>query len=102
VYSDDRVPWRGVADGIGRRAVRHWPDRGSSLIWLIVSSVMYLARCTAHSSFCSSRIAPTRRTMASSLGKISTISVRRLISPLRRSMGFVEWSLARCSFGKVM
>src|SRR6188472_4136341 len=63
---------------------------------------MYLLRWTAHSSFCSSRIAPTRRTMASSLGKMPTTSVLRLISPLRRSIGFVECSLARCSFGKVM
>src|SRR3954453_8202882 len=36
-----------------------------------------------------SRIAPMRRTMASSLGKIPTTSVRRLISPLRRSIGVV-------------
>lgn len=51
------------------------------------SRVICLARCTAHSSFCSSRIAPTRRTIASSFGKIPTTSVRRLISPLRRSIG---------------
>ena len=43
-----------------------------------------------------------RRVIASSFGKIPTASVRRLISPLRRSMGFVEWILARCSLGKVM
>ncbi|MBB4397189.1 hypothetical protein GGD62_006322 [Bradyrhizobium sp. ERR14] len=30
-----------------------------------------------------------RRTMASSLGKMPTTSVRRLISPLRRSIGLV-------------
>ena len=36
------------------------------------------------------------------VGKDATTSVRRLISPLRRSIGFVECSLARCSFGKVM
>src|SRR6516165_7729824 len=41
---------------------------------------MYRARWTAHSSFCSTRIAPTRRTRASSLGKMPTTSVRRLIS----------------------
>ena len=35
--------------------------------------------------------------MASSLGKMPTTSVRRLISPLRRSSGLVECSLARCS-----
>jgi hypothetical protein len=39
--------------------------------------------------FCSSRIAPTRRVIASSLGKMPTTSVRRLISPLRRSIGLV-------------
>ena len=33
--------------------------------------------------------------MASSLGKMPTTSVRRLISPFRRSSGFVEWSLTR-------
>ena len=42
---------------------------------------MYRLRCTAHSSFCSSRIAPIRRTIAPSLGKMPTTSVRRLISP---------------------
>ena len=41
---------------------------GSSFIWAMVSNVMYLARWTAHSSFCSSSSAPTRGTMASSLG----------------------------------
>ncbi|KQX58587.1 hypothetical protein N185_30230 [Sinorhizobium sp. GW3] len=54
--------------GMGRDDQRATAGRlmsGSSLIWLMVSSVMYLARWTAHSSFCSSRIAPTRRTMAS-------------------------------------
>ena len=52
------------------------------------------ARWTAHSSFCSRSRAPTRRTMASSFGKMPTTSVRRLISPFRRSTGFVECSLA--------
>jgi len=62
---------------------------GSSLICAMVSSVRYRARWTAHSSFCSSSSAPTRRTMASSFGKMPTTSVRRLISPLRRSIGLV-------------
>jgi hypothetical protein len=31
-----------------------------------------------------------------------TTSVRRLIPPLSRSSGFVEWSLARCCDGKDM
>jgi hypothetical protein len=39
---------------------------GSSHKGAMVSSVMYRARCTAHSSFCSKRIAPTRRVMAAS------------------------------------
>ena len=61
---------------------------------------MYRALCTAHSSFCSSRMAPIRRVMASSLGKMPTTLVRRLISPCRRSSGLVEWSLARCAAGE--
>src|SRR6185312_1077372 len=36
-------------------------------------------------------MAPTRRVMAASLGKMPTTSVRRLISPLRRSSGLIEW-----------
>ena len=54
------------------------------------------------SSFCSSRIAPTRRTIAFSLGKMPTTSARRLISPLRRSIGLVECSFVRCCGGNVM
>jgi hypothetical protein len=65
------------------------PTMGSSLRAAMVSSVMYRARCTAHSSFCSSRMEPTSLTMAASLGKMPTTSVRRLISPLRRSRPFV-------------
>jgi hypothetical protein len=34
--------------------------------------------------------------MASLLGKMPTTLVRRLISPLTRSIGFVECSLSRC------
>src|SRR5215470_11397743 len=75
---------------------------GSSLKGAMVSRVMYRARCTAHSSFCSSRIAPTRRVMAASLGKMPTTSVRRLISPLRRSSGLVLWIFGRWSLGKLM
>ena len=37
--------------------------------------------------------------MASSLGKMPTTSVRRLISPISRSMGLLECSLARCCGG---
>ncbi len=46
-------------------------------------AVMYLARCTAHSSFCSSRFAPTSRVIASSLGKMPTTTVTR---PYRKSV----------------
>jgi hypothetical protein len=42
---------------------------GLSLIGAMVSSVTYLVRWTTHTSFCSFKIAPTRRTMASSLAK---------------------------------
>jgi hypothetical protein len=40
-------------------------------------------------------MAPTKRVIAASLGKMPTTSVRRLISPLRRSSGLVEWIPAR-------
>ena len=49
---------------------------------------MYLLE-TAHSSFCSRRMAPTSRVMAASLGKIPTTLVRRLTSAWSRSIGFV-------------
>jgi hypothetical protein len=68
----DRVPRRGVADGVvaalsgmGREDQRATAGRlmkGSSLKGAMVSSVMYLVRWTAHSSFCSSSRAPIRRT----------------------------------------
>lgn len=61
---------------------------GSSLKGAIVSRLMWRPRYTAFSSFCSSSSAPTRRVIDSSLGKMPTTSVRRLISPLRRSSGF--------------
>ena len=44
--------------------------------------------------------APTRRTIAASFGKMATTSVRRLISPLRRSSGLVECNCGQCSVGK--
>ena len=53
----------------------------------------------AHSSVYSAKMAPTRRTMASSLGKISTVLVRRLISLFTRSSGLVEWILRQCFLG---
>ena len=64
-------------------------------IGVMESNVMYRALWTAHSSFCSTRMAPISRMMAFSLGKIPTTSVRRLISPLRRSSRLIEWSLVR-------
>ena len=39
--------------------------------------------------------------MAASFGKMPTTSVRRLISPFRRSSGFVECSFVRCCWGKL-
>src|ERR1700693_4689402 len=47
-------------------------------------------------------MAPTSRMMASSLAKMPTTSVRRLISPFTRSIGFVECSFGRCAGGKLM
>ncbi len=54
---------------------------------------MRRARCTDHSSFCSNRMAPTRRVIAASLGKMPITSVRRLIGesfpddPRHRKLG---------------
>ncbi len=73
-----------------------------SLTGAMASSVMYPALWTAPSSFCLRRLAPIGRAMASSLGKMATVSVRRLTSPWRRSSGFVACSLARCAAGKVI
>ena len=70
-----------------------------SLSGAMDSSVMYLLE-TAHSSFCSRRMAPTSRVMAASLGKIPTTLVRRLTSAWSRSIGFVECNFWRCSLGK--
>lgn len=53
-------------------------------------SIQQYRRCGCHSSFCSSSNAPTSLTIATSLRKIPTTSVRRLISVLRRSSGSVE------------
>ena len=81
-----------ATDGNLKRSLLPLPGR--------MSSVMYLARCTAHSSFRSARIAPTSRVMAASFGKMPTTLVRRLISPLSRSRELVECSRERCSRGK--
>src|SRR5215472_2077773 len=74
---------------IGQLAIAGRLTAGSSPNGAMVSSVMYRPRWTAHSSFCSNRIAPTRRMIATSFGKIPTTSVLRLISPLTRSIGLV-------------
>jgi len=42
------------------------------------------------------------RMMTSSLGKMPTTSVRRLISPFTRSIGLVECSFGRCAAGKLI
>ena len=55
---------------------------------------------TAHSSFCSVMMAPTRRMMAASLGNMPTTLVRRLISLLTRSRGLVEWICLQWSLGE--
>jgi hypothetical protein len=75
--------------GIGQLAMIGKLTIGLSLSPATDSRLMYLERWTTHSSFCSSRMAPTKRMMAASLGTMPTVSVRRLISPLRRSMGLV-------------
>ena len=47
-------------------------------------------------------MAPTRRMIAASLGKMPTTSVPRLMSPFNRSSGLALWILARCSLGNVV
>lgn len=47
-----------------------------------MSSVMYLARCTAHSRSCLATSVPTGPMMAASYGKMPTTLVRRLVAPL--------------------
>jgi hypothetical protein len=51
---------------IGEITMAGNPTTGSSLKAAMVSRVMYRAHWTAHSSFCSRRIAPAGLTMASS------------------------------------
>ena len=45
---------------------------------------------------------PDRSLHALTVGKIPTTSVRRLISPLGRSIGLFACGLVRCSLGKLM
>jgi hypothetical protein len=51
-------------------------------------------------SSCSASSAPKNRISESRVGKIPTTLVRRLIYLCRRSSGFVECNLRRCSRGK--
>ena len=60
------------------------------------------ATLNGHSSFRSSRSAPTRRTIDASLEKMPPTLVLRLISQFNLSIGLVEWSLARWIAGKSM
>jgi hypothetical protein len=94
-----------LSGGVGRfrqAATAGSSTMGSSLNGAMVSSVMERALWTAYSSFCSRRIAPTRRVMAYSLGKMPTTSGRRLISPFKCSIGLVECSLGRYAAGKLI
>jgi hypothetical protein len=58
-----------------------------------------------YTSFCSSRMAPISLVTAASFGKMPTTLLRRLISPLSRSMGLVSgmpvlaFRRARCEAG---
>src|ERR1700730_5059159 len=105
----DRAPGRGVGAAIlssvellDQAATVGRVTRGASLRGAMGSRLMERARWTAHSSFCSNSKAPIKRITAASLGKMPTTSLRRLISPLSRSSGLVECSLARCWAGKPM
>ena len=75
---------------------------GLSLNGAMVSRLIERARSAAHSSFCSSSSAPTSVVTALGcfaarvLGKMPTTSLRRLISPFRRSSGLVLCVFARC------
>lgn len=98
----DRVSCRDVGSGAhrdrGSVRVGHAPRvaermmMGSSFIGDMVSGVMSLGRWTARSSVFSMRVAPMKRVMACSFGRIPTTKVRHLIAPLRCSIGFVECS----------
>ena len=92
-----RVPWRGVGAAARHRDLRRvWPGQAATggqlddgivaqgRRWFPGSCSGRAERPTRRSA--RARMAPTRRMMASSLGKMPTTSVRRLISPLRRSM----------------
>ena len=87
---------------------------GPSSIGAMVSSVMYLARWTARSSFCPKSSAPTRREMVASLGSEGLTATGPKECPNADDIG-VEFylavqaldgvggmQLARCSLGKVI
>lgn len=69
-----------------------------SLIGALISAA---AGSPSH-SFCWSKMVPPSQVMATSSGKISTISVRRSISAFEALQGVDRVCLARCSFGRPM
>jgi hypothetical protein len=77
-------------------------SKGGSDFSLAIDSRLKYRRDTSHSSCCSCRIAPARRSTESRLGKFPTTSIRRLISRFRRSNGFVEQICHQCSPGSAM
>jgi hypothetical protein len=107
----DRVPWRGVAgrgldptiSGIGRIGqitMAGNPTAGSSLNAPMVSSILYRARWTAHSSFCSRRMARGRLERGDGRVRRPPPSTLEILHALRRGqieaifgMGFVAWHL---------
>jgi hypothetical protein len=97
---------RGTAFGgmgrAGQPAIGGKLTAGSSPKRAMVSSVKWRPRWTAHSSFCSRRMAPTRRVMASSFGK----DADHFGSALDLAVDAFEWigrvSLARCAAAKLV
>ena len=69
---------------------------------VVVSRNPLQGRGGPYTSFCSSRMAPTSRTIAASFGNMPTTFVRRLISPFGRSIGLVECSFTQCAGAKSM
>lgn len=64
---------------VGQGATAGSLAMASSLRGAIFSSVMWRARCTAHSSFCLSRVAPMRWVIACSLGKMPMGTFRLVV-----------------------
>src|SRR5690606_20578650 len=70
--------------------------------FFIDSWLKYRLGAAVHSSCCSMRTAPAKRISEARFGKIPTTSVRRPISRINRSNGFVECNCRQCSWGKAM